>query len=213
MILPILASLVAIAIWEHRKQPRLIIEIPARMQGKEPSVQQLESTSRAFYHLKVKNVGKSPAYSCGIRIRFLHADTQEELFTVNGKWDRGPQPLIYSPVATRVLQDGTIESQIMETRQDFLIPFAEVLDIHPGLEPEGFGILVKYQGEAECYAFSSWSYILGTGHKVDAWRLNAGKYIVELKLVYSGKGSLDKRFVVVNQGTALDSIEIKQVNG
>ncbi|GAG63601.1 unnamed protein product, partial [marine sediment metagenome] len=95
-----------------------------------------------------------------------------------------------------------------ETRQDFLIPFAEVLDIHPRMPPEPFGILVKYEGEEECYAFSAWGYILGQGHKVEDWKLGIGKHVVEVELIYSGKGIVKKKFLIVNQDTQANSVEI-----
>jgi len=168
----------------------------------------LNQTSRAFYHLRVRNNGKTPAYSCRIMMRFVNRINGEPLFTVNGKWDRGPQPLLYAPVPRRILPDGTVETAIGEFPHDFLIPFAEVLDIHPKI-PETFCILLKYENEDECYAFSSWSYLRGRGHRVDEWRLNAGEYIAEIELSYSGRRILEK-FLLRNHSRNADGAEISK---
>lgn len=205
----IVASLIAIIIWERYREPKLVIEIPEKIPRKEPSIQKLDQISRAFYHLIAKNKGKSPAYTCRIRMKFLDTEFKKEPFTVNGKWDRGPQPLIYAPVPIEVLPNGKIKTVIRETRQDFIIPFAEIIDIHPGMS-ESFCILVKYDNEEECYAFGSWSYLKGNGYKVNEWKLDIGKYIVEIELTYSGKKMVKEKFVLTNQDTKIDNVEIKK---
>jgi hypothetical protein len=204
----VLASLIGILIWDQYKKPKLKIEIPEKTPGKEPSPQ--PEFSRAFYHLKVRNEGKSPAYSCRVIMRFFDEGRKTQLFApVNGKWDRGPEPLIFSPVPVEVLPDGKLKIETRETRQNFVIPFAETIDIHPRMPSEGFGVVVKYENEKECWPFSSWSYILGHGHRVHEWRLDGGKYVVEIELLYSGKGSVKRKFLLINEGTTINSVEIK----
>jgi len=182
----IVASLIAIVIWERCRQPKLVIEIPDKIPEKEPAIQQLNQTSRAFYHLRVMNKGKTPAYNCRITMKFKDVNTGKQLFTVNGKWDKGPQPLLYAPVPTQILPDGKVKTVIGEFPHDFLVPFAEVIDIYPNT-PENFCIIVKYDNEKECYAFSSWSYLKGRGYKVNDWKLKIGEYTMEIELTYSGK--------------------------
>ena len=204
----ILGSLIAILIWDQYKKPKLKIEIPEKILGQEPSPQ--PKWSRAFYHLKVRNEGKSPAYSCRVIMRFFDVDCKTQLFSpVNGKWDRGPEPLIYSPVPVEVLPDGKLKIETRETRQNFVIPFAEIIDVHPRMPSEDFCVVVKYENEKECWPFSSWSYILGEGHRVKKWQLNSGRYVVEIELLYSGKGSVKRKFLLINEGTTMDSVEIK----
>lgn len=158
----------------------------------------------------VRNNGRTPAYNCKIKMKFFEASSKKPLFEVNGKWDRGPQPLLYAPVPLRVLSDGRIETKVHEFPHDFLIPFSEVLDVYPSIpEPEGFCIAVKYNNEQECYAFSSWSYLKGVGHRVNEWKLNSGEYAVEIELTYSGK-RFAENFCLINTGTQMDSIEIKK---
>ena len=204
----VIASLIVILIWEGYRQPKLAIEIPDKIPGKEPAIQQLNQISRAFYHLRVVDRGKTPAYNCRITMRFKEVNTGKQLFEVNGKWDRGPQPLLYAPVPKRILPNGEIEIVRGEFPHDFLVPFAEVIDIHPKM-PESFCVVIKYGNEEECYAFSSWSYLKGKGHKVNEWKLNIGKYIIEVELTYSGKKFHDK-FLLINPSGNIKDVEIRR---
>jgi hypothetical protein len=212
----LLASLVGIIVWDKFKQPSLIIEIPT---DNEPRIQTLPDgkTKRAFYHLIVRNRGRSPAYYCKIFMRFFDGKGEKLAINdvVNGKWDRGPEPIIESPVPTRVNQDGSVVSQLMETRQGFLVPFAEVLDVYNNVPGEGFCPLIKYDNESECYAFGGWSYLKGgaPGHKVPEWKLDKGKYLLEVELVFAGKRSHKERFLIENETTKADGIKLEKMKG
>ncbi len=137
----VVASIIAIVIWEWYRQPNLVIEIPNKISGTEPAIQ--PQFPRAFYHLRAANKGKTPAYNCRITMKFKDVNTEKQLFTVNGKWDRGPQPLLYMPFPKQVLPNGEIKGNIEEVAHDFLVPFAEVIDIYPNTS-ESFCIVVKY---------------------------------------------------------------------
>lgn len=212
----LIASVIAIVVWDKFKRPSLIIEIPP---GNEPNIQMLPDgkTKRAFYHLLVRNTGRSPAYYCKIFMRFFDEKGEELVIgdVVNGKWDRGPEPIVESPVPIKVNEDNSVESQLMETRQGFLVPFAEVLDIHNNVPGEGFCPLIKYDNEEECYAFSSWSYFKGEapGHKVREYKLMQGKYLLEVELVFGGKGSHKERFLIENETTRADGIKLQKIRG
>ncbi len=205
-----IASLIVIVIWECYKQPKLVIEIPERSE-KEPTIQPLNQTSRAFYHLTVKNTGRSPAYHCSIRMKFSDANSEKQPFEINGKWDHAPEPFIRSLVPTKVLPNGEIENIDGEIRQDFLIPFAEVIDIYPAAS-EDFCIVFKSDNEEECYAFGSRGYIKSRDHKVKEWKLDVGEYIVEIEITYSGKKLTKEKFLVITKDKKIDSVTIKKVD-
>ncbi len=204
----LIASLVAIFIWEKYRQPKLTIEL--HEEG--PAIQTLaDGTRRAFYKLFVKNSGKSPAYYCKVFMRFFDEQGTRPVIAdvISGKWDRGPEPVIYVP-SPSVSING--QPAMMEARQTFLIPFAEVLDVHHNVPAEAFCPFMKYEGELEYYAFSAWSYLRGQapGHKVPEWKIGPGRNIVEIELVFSGKKSLKQRFLVENKSTAVDGIIISK---
>ena len=99
----------------------------------------------------------------------------------------------------------------MEVKQTFLIPYAEVLDIHNNITAEGFCPIIKYENESEFYAFSVWSYIRGQGHKVPEWKIGFGRTVLEIELIFSGKRSQKQRFLLENQSTAADGIKISKI--
>jgi len=106
-----------------------------------------------------------------------------------------------------------VDSRLMETRQSFLIPFGEVLDIYHSVPGEGFCPFIKYENEKECYAFSGWSYLRGQapGHKVQEWKLPDGEYTMEVELVFGGKRSHKERFLVINKTTRLDGVKLQKI--
>ena len=207
----IIASLIAVFIWEKYRQPKLTIEL--HKEG--PAIQTLgDGTRRAFYKLWVKNIGKSPAYYCKVFMRFFDEQGTKLVITdvISGKWDRGPEPIIYIPVPI-ITSSGKSEIRTVEAKQSFLIPSAEVLDIHHNVPAEAFCLLMKYEGEQEFYAFSALGYLIGQppGHKVPEWKIGFGKNIIEIELIYSGKKSYKRRFLLENESTAVDGIKISKL--
>lgn len=64
----ILISLSSQIIWSLLNRPSLSIDVIPKAAGNEPSIH--EEWKRAYYHLRVKNFGRSPAFNCRIRINF-----------------------------------------------------------------------------------------------------------------------------------------------
>ena len=204
-----IASLVSIIVWEKYKQPKLIIDIPEV----DPQTQILPSgVRRSFYHLLVKNVGKSPAYNCKIFTRFFDETGTTQIIqeVITGKWDRGPEPVIYVPSPNNFING---QPAMIEARQSFLVPFAEVLDIHHNITAEGFCTVIKYDNEPQCYAFSAWSYLRGQapGHRVPEWEIGPGRIRLEVELAFSGKRSQKQSFIIENLWTESDSIIISKL--
>ena len=208
VIAPILASLIAIFIWERYREPKLAIKTVKKALGKEPSVQEFkQGPSRAFYHLNVTNEGKSPAYHCKIAMDFSAKVSTTAPFPVTGKWDRSPEPYIEMPVPVEVSPGWMIRHEALEIPQPFILSFSEAIDIQPG-QSEPFCVIVKYEGEQECYAFSSWGYLKSRDHRVPEWRLGLGDSDVRISITYSGKKSTVAWFSLNNRGKALDSVDI-----
>ncbi len=149
----ILISLSSQIIWSLLIRPSLSIDVISKFIGGEPYIHETKEWKRAYYHLRVNNSGRSPAFNCRIRINFHNLANAEE-FEISGKWDRGSEPLVYQWVPTKLLKDGTIETKYTEVPNDFLIPFSESIDFYPS-DPESFGFIVKYDGNPDCYGFST----------------------------------------------------------
>ncbi len=209
----ILISLSSQIIWNFLVRPSLSIEPIPRVAGSEPAIHDTPSWKRAYYHLRVKNSGRSPAFNCRIRMNFYDSAGVEK-FVINGKWDRGSQPLVYQWVPKRWLQNGTIESEYTETPNDFLIPFSESIDLFPS-DIESFGFIVKYDKDPDCYGFSAWGYLrLWLGHRIPEWKLPSGKHTARITLTFSSGSSghsFTKEFEIKNLSDELDSVVISAV--
>jgi len=207
----ILASFIAIIIWEWYKQPDLEITTASDKNDNAFSAQHVANVTRAFYKLKVINLGSAPACNCKIQIRFTDPTLHTTIFELNGKWDFGPEPIIHIPVFTQ-LKNGNIVRHLEESPQGFLVPFSEVIDIQPD-SAETFCILLKYDNEVSCWGFSAWGYIRSPNrdHRVPEWELNLSNVRAEVSINYSGSKSTTSTFQIENKGTEHDSVKINKI--
>ena len=208
----ILASFIAIIIWEWYQQPDLEINTPSNKNGNAFSVQHLANETRAFYKLEIKNLGNAAAFNCKINIRFINPILNSTIFELSGKWDFGPEPVIHIPVFIQ-LNNGNIIRRLEESPQGFLVPFSEVIDIHPD-SIETFCLLLKYDNEVSCWGFSAWGYIRSANrdHRVPDWELNLSNIQAEVSITYSGSKSTISRFQIDNLRTDHDSVNIRKIH-
>lgn len=184
-------------VYDMIKAPKLVSYVP---RSGEPAVQSLPNgATRGFYHIIIKNerrrvIDRSVAGNARVGIVFMGEDGSRK-FSLSGKWDWRPEPV-------RV----TGNSLVIEPS---LIPFAELVDINPADE-QPFCIVIKYNGEDECYAFNASSYLY-PGHKNPAWKVGLGRYKIHLTL----NGSNVHRefdFMLENKGKLLSDISISKTD-
>ena len=111
-------SLVTVYLRDRRLKPKLSIAIPPKS-ATEPAIHPRNGI--AFYHLHVENKGKTTAYDAELQISFKDASNKRELFSLTGKWDRGPEPL------------GPLTNTYLSTVWPSLIPFSEQVNIRPDI--------------------------------------------------------------------------------
>lgn len=191
VIVSIPISFVSSYLWYRLRKPKLSINIVPR-DTKEPAIH--PRTGIAFYHLVVENNGKTTAYDSEIYVSFKDMKGNE-LFLLKGKWDRGPEPT------------GPIQRGGWSRVWPALIPFAEVLNVRPGI-PETFCLVVK-NNEDPFYAFNAHSYFYN--YKNPNWRLTLGKYIVEVE-VRSGNVKKLSKFLVENKGSNVQDVTISKLD-
>ena len=184
-------------VYDMIKAPKLVSYVP---RNGEPAVQSLSnSVTRGFYHIIIKNerrrvIDRSVAGNARVGIVFME-DNGAKKFSLSGKWDWRPEPLSVSG-----------NRPVIEPS---LIPFAELVDINPADE-QPFCIVMKYDGQDECYAFNASSYLY-LDHKNPAWKLGLGRYKIHLTL----NGSNVHRefdFILENKGKLLSDISISKTD-
>lgn len=172
-------------------RPNLSIELVQRS-AKEPAIH--PRTGMAFYHLAAVNKGKTTAFDSEIHFSFKGMNGKE-LFSLTGKWDRGPEPL------------GPIKKGYISAVWPSLIPFGERVNIRPAI-PETFCIVVKDK-EDPCYAFSGESYLFN--YKNPKWQLPLGNFIVDVE-IKSGNAKKASKLLLKNEGNTVHDVTISKLN-
>lgn len=186
-------SYVSSKLWNWLQKPKLTIDVVPREDGKEPAIH--PRTNIAFYHLRVMNKVKSTAYDSETYITFKNSDG-EVCLQLEGKWDRGPEPL------------GPVQRGGRTNIWPSLIPFSGIVNIRPDI-PETFCIVIK-DNEDLCHAFNANSYF----HpmlKLPRYRLPVGEYTVEVD-VRSGNAKISSKFLLENTGNTTDGISIQKLD-
>lgn len=150
-------------------------------------------TGIAFYRLIVNNKGKTTAHDCDIHITFRDSN-QSKLFSLNGKWDRLPEPL------------GPIQAGGFSSVWPALIPYTETLSIRPG-DSETFCLMLK-DSEDPCYAYNARSYL--HNYKNPQWQLPVGEYLVDVD-IKSENARKHERFRIRNNGSNIQDVVISKL--
>ena len=138
--------------------------------------------------------------TCLVQIDFVSRDEQEHyVSSMLADWSRNPEPF----------------SVFYDTQTQSLKPFLDVtkkdsrsiIDVRPTGKGERLGIVLKYEGQKECYAFNVESYFGGTKGKpwcLDRYRIEAEGTVIVASLISGGVRSGPYKFLLVNKGTSFD---------
>jgi hypothetical protein len=195
IIVSIPISYVSSKIWTYVQRPKISVDVlPKRDKDpKEPAIH--PKIGIAFYHLVVNNSGKTAAYDSEIYLKFKD-ENAKEIFSLKGKWDRGPEPL------------GPLKKGGRADLWPALFPFGELVNVRPNI-PETFCLLVK-DNEDFVYAFGMPSYLQNFKHP--AWKLPLGKFTAEVVIMSGNVKNVVATFLVENSGSNAISAKISKLN-
>jgi hypothetical protein len=126
---------------------------------------------------------REAANAASAQIRFYCDDGRVYLSNLMpGRWAGSPQP---PEVA---LANGQVTP--------YALLAMSYKEIFPGID-EQVDISVRFPGEDECYGFANSSYFQRTWGKDSNFKLDKGRYIVEVQISHTG-GTLVKRFMLRN---------------
>jgi len=196
VIIGVAVNLIALKVWEWYKRPILIVE-PVSGFAKQTLP---NGKVRAFYHLNVRNKGRTVAKNVRAMLTFFK----------NGKWVCGfPAKWDFRPEPLKLELKG---NTVLQIPQPSLMPQAELIDISPtpkrDRKGQSFCKIMKYDNENECYGFNAFSYLY-SGLKNQAWRLGKGKYKVKVELYGDNVSKVDW-FIVENCGKNLNDVKISK---
>ena len=138
--------------------------------------------------------------TCEVRIDFLSKDEKQTYISLmSADWSRNPEPISY----------------FYDSASGSMIPVPDiakkgtrsVLDVHATGREEPLGIVVKHEGQKECYAFNSDCYFGATTGKpwcLERYRLDSEEIVVAAYLITGGIRLGPYKFLLVNQGTSID---------
>lgn len=154
----IIASIMAIIIWEWVQQPELFIEYYGR--------------HGSYYRMNVNNYGGRPAYNCKIKMKFTDYYDDSDIFNdkINGKWDSKPHIAHIQNRNVRMfflhyIEKTDIHVNMSETfsllirNNDNVYPFSSSFDINPQFLLDNnirykVKIILHYSGKTKKYIFS-----------------------------------------------------------
>lgn len=150
---------------------------------------------------------RNTAWACEVFLDFYHADRPSEKAiadTVIARWSSTPELIQPVILPTNVGINGQPAMRIGAIPDLTKLPYGRRMDLHSGT-PEAIALVVKIEGQSQCYVFSNESYLLGWENK--NWQLDAGKYRIVAE-IRSGRSRKRKTFSLNNEGQQLDSVVV-----
>ncbi|MCG7853467.1 MAG: hypothetical protein MIO92_13180 [Methanosarcinaceae archaeon] len=131
---------------------------------------------------------RNPASQCHGNISFHHLDGQNVFGrSMILRWAGAPEP---NPLE---IQIGNERGLVFDPVR---ITHLQKMDIYPS-ESADIDMAVRLDNEVECYGWSNESYFSNPPWRPSNWRLNQGRYIVQVSILSSGE-TISKLFRLIN---------------
>lgn len=220
----IIAGIIAIWYWEIKNKPKLSIEIKEKSQDNdEPAIYDgffktiCEGDTNvpppsgkpfAIYHLDVKNKGKTAAIDCEAYFTF-YSENKKLFDTIKAKWDAKPEPVFYQWENESPSPPQQTGKKLITGIDPNKIYYSEIVNINPDSH-QSFAIILKYDGEENCYPFSVWSYYC-KGFRVKE-KIPKGVFTLEVQVKHARKESVEASFKIKNLSENMRSVVIEKIN-
>ena len=209
-VIAIVIAVIVPFIAERLKRRALDIEIVEEQSSSGIPYRHLHARVINRPHRVVKWAERNPAVDSRVVMTFYDSGGRKLFDPLEAKWDDGPQPL--APAVQLVANPAqlSISQSVVTLFNDAMIPFAHRIVIPPSIDGKSFAVVIKHQGQDECYAFNGWSYAFGSRWSNPAWQIGKGEFRVEMR-VTSGSMSKLRSFVLKNDGPNLTDISLTDV--
>lgn len=193
----IIGSIIAglITIWiEILRKPQLELDL---MVPVDMTFQNQPATDMRALRVKLTNKSlprwirwmyRNPALQCHGNISFHHLDGQNVFGrSMTLRWAAAPEP---NPL--RIIiggQQGLVFDPVRITH-------LQKMDVYPS-ESVDIDIAVKLDNDVECYGWSNESYFSNPPWRPVNWRLNQGRYVIQVTILSSGE-TISKLFRLIN---------------
>lgn len=208
----LLAITIAIAvpfIVERLRRPHLIIRLSPNL---------VPNTLTRFLHCRVVNnphthlrwIDRNPAYDTSARLTFRR-NGQIICGPVVTKWTRAPECI--TPVLQIVNNQPQRDPPLFNTVEVFdstKTVFAHHTTLTSDNLRQEFDVVVKNDGDNECYAVTGWSYRF-QGLRDPALSIPLGDFTVEIEVIASNSRSEATNFRLRNTGHNMGNIELTEI--
>jgi len=216
-ILGVLASFIASIIFQFFFQLGIRPEIDIRTEDPQIKLsgQRTGQPKHRFIHLVIENkrawvpwkfvTERQTAWNCEVSYEFFSAlEPNKKLIQdkVIARWAAAIEPILPALDPHRGINSQAVRQTIPDPSK---LPFGRKYDLHGGTQ-ENIDLIIKIEGQQECYVFSNESYLLGW--KNQNWKLGIGEYLVKVQ-ARSGQITKQKTFKIINEGTTLEDVFVE----
>ena len=198
-----ISSLLAALAWDRWTRPRLAIEIDrTKAVG-----QNAANPPHEFFHVVVGNRREDPAedglapglrtaWSCSATLEILPNGTSPKIGPISARWTSQPEPIQLLTVGQMVYSMVDIARIIAGRR----------VDVHSHREQQ-LSIVLKFEGEDDCFLFTNESYAFLPKWNNPAWRLGLGRHHLRVTIDFElGRKQAD--FWIENGGRRREDVRL-----
>jgi hypothetical protein len=174
--------------------------------------------TRRFLHCWVINdphhrffwlIDRNPAYNTRVTLTFFRGD-QRFLGPIDTKWVNAPSCL--APVVQLIFNQSSQPPQIntISAFDETKTVLAHEQTIPSDERGRAFDVVLKYQGQSDCYAFTGWSFQFPSLSD-PALAVPQGEFKVEMKAIASNAQSETTNVVLRNTGLGITDVTIESI--
>ena len=224
VIVPFLIALFAILVFEVLRTPHFEVFLPesetvryALYEGH----RELNYLPAKFCKLSITNkplltrpwLSRFTAFNAKCLVTIADKETRavvNDISNIACKWDAREEPSsagipFFNP------QNNQLQFAANPSHFVYLVQQANFLDLHSKSEPENVAIVMKIQGDSECYLFSGESYESPRQWRRQDRMIPQGEFVMLVQISSENAKSSVYEFSISNNGTTRDGFRIEQV--
>lgn len=212
--LAIVAIILAIVIpffIERSKKPHLIVQIDEDILIPGQPTRYLHGRVINQPHLDILSaIERHPAYDTRVVLRF-YAENQTILGLIEAKWTQSPE--CRTPITQIVINQspGQVDIRNIDAFDPTKTVFSNRRTIPTNTQGEPFDIVVKNQGQNDCFAVTGWSYRFRDLADPDL-AIHNGIFTLEIEAISTNARSQIQTFRLRNEGPDIRDVELHGVD-
>jgi hypothetical protein len=196
---------------ERLKKPRLIIQIDEDLIIPGQSTRYLHGRVINQPHLDILSaIERHPAYDTRVKLRF-YANNQPILEPLETKWTQAPE--CRTPITQIVINQSPnqVEIRNIDAFDATKTVFSSRRTIPSNTRGEPFDVIVKNQGQIDCFPVTGWSYRFSDLADPNL-AIHNGIFTLEIEAISTNARSQTQTFRLRNEGPDIRDVELHDVD-